>query len=123
MNLLLDTHIVLWWLNDDPKLIKPHREMISNSNNLCYISAATIWEISIKVKLGKLKISDNYSEELIREGFLELAVNWKHTLRVKELPLIHKDTFDRILIAQAQIENMTLLSVDDYVKQYDLPVL
>jgi len=123
VNILLDTHIVLWWLNDDPKLIDHHREIIANTDNLCYISAATIWKISIKVKLGKLKISDDYIDELQKEGFLELPVSWKHSNQVKELPLIHNDPFDRLLIAQAQVEELTLLSADKFTKQYDVRVL
>ncbi len=71
------------------------------------MSAATIREISIKAKLGKIKISDSYTDELEKEGFLELPISWKHSDRVKELPLIHRDPFDRLLIVQAQIEGMS----------------
>ncbi len=70
MNVLLDTHIALWWLADNPKLSEAHREIISNVENLCYFSAATIWEISIKSILGKLVIADAYIDVLRREGFL-----------------------------------------------------
>lgn len=123
MNILLDTHIVLWWLNNDEKLLETHREIISNTDNLSFISAATIWELSIKIKLGKLKIVDNYIDELQQESFFELPISWFHANQVKNLPLIHKDPFDRLLIAQAQIEEMTLLSVDQNIKQYDVRVL
>lgn len=122
MNILLDTHIVLWWLMDDENLPEMHRKIISNPNNFCYISAATIWEISIKSKLGKLKISKNYTDELVKEGFLKLPVNWQHSKGVRDLPFIHRDPFDRLLIAQAQIENLTLLTVDENIKKYKIDV-
>ena len=123
MNVLLDTHIALWWLADNPKLSEAHREIISNVENHCYISAATIWEISIKAILEKLVIADAYIDELRREGFLELVINWTHTRRVRELPLLHSDPFDRLLVAQAQIEEMILLSADENIKRYDVSVI
>lgn len=122
MDVLLDTHIVLWWLNDDIKLSDSHREIISNVNNLCYISTATIWEISIKSKLGKLKIAANYIDELKKEGFLELPINWVHSNQVIKLPLLHTDPFDRLLIAQSQIENITLLTIDKNIKKYKVKI-
>ena len=123
MNVLLDTHIVLWWLNDDSKLIDTHKEIITNTDNLCYVSAVTIWEISIKSKLGKLKISNNYIDELKKEGFLELQISWIHSNQVTKLPPIHTDPFDRLLIAQTQIEKLILLTVDDYIKKYEVKIL
>jgi PIN domain nuclease of toxin-antitoxin system len=123
MNALLDTHIALWWLADNPRLSEAHREIISNAENLCYVSAATIWEISIKSVLGKLVIADAYIDVLRRGGFLELPINWTHTQRVRELPLLHSDPFDRVLIAQAQIEEMILLSADENIKRYDVSVI
>ena len=123
MNVLLDTHVALWWLDDHPKLLPKYREIITDTNNLIYVSAATVWEINIKAGLGKLVISDTYLDVLRREGFLELDVNWSHAQRVGELPAIHSDPFDRLLIAQAQIEKLTFLSVDKFVRKYDLQVL
>ena len=123
MNVLLDTHILLWWLKEDKKLSSLHRNTISDSANVCFISAATIWEISIKSKLGKLKITDNYVSELREEGFLELPISWDHAARIKNLPLIHTDPFDRMLIAQAQIEELVLATVDERIKQYDVQVI
>ena len=123
MNIILDTHIILWWLNDDKELSVIHREIISNTDNLCYISAATIWEISIKTALDKLKISPGYISELKNEGFLQLNVNWLHCDFVRELPLIHKDPFDRLLIAQAKIEDMILLTNDNNIRKYDVKTL
>jgi len=123
MNLLLDTHIVLWWLKDDPLLSAKHKELLSNPEHVCFISAASIWEISIKSALGKLEIPDSYIEELKLEGFQELPIHWKHTGMVKYLPLHHRDPFDRLLIAQAKMEHLTLLTVDENVSLYDIETL
>lgn len=120
MDLLLDTHILLWWLDDNKQLSDNHRRMISENGNDCYISAATVWEISIKQKLGKLVISDNWLEEVRREGFLELAATWEHCSYTEKLPLFHNDPFDRLLIAQAILEQLTLISVDELIRRYDV---
>ena len=123
MNVLLDTRLILWWLNDDEKLIAEHRNIITTVENICFISAASIWEISIKQKLGKLQIPANYIEELKKEGFQELPVSWDHCSLVSVLPLIHRDPFDRLLIAQSKLENLTLISADEMIKQYDISVI
>ena len=122
MNLLLDTHIILWWLNDDQWLNSDHRVLIGDSENLCYISAASIWEISIKSRLGKLTIPSNYIDVLKEQGFQELPITWKHCGVLNTLPDIHRDPFDRMLIAQADLENMILLTVDENIKKYDINV-
>ena len=123
MNILLDTHIILWWLNDDESLKAEHRSLISNTDNLCYISAASIWEISIKSALGKLIIPSNYIKILKKEGFQELTIAWKHSEAVTELQTIHRDPFDRILIAQAQVEKFTLVTEDETIKKYNVRVI
>jgi PIN domain nuclease of toxin-antitoxin system len=123
MNLLLDTHVLLWWLGNSLQLPVNHRKLIGNPDNIVYVSAATIWEIEIKTKLGKLKIPSEYLNEIEKEGFIELPVTWLHSRGVSELPLIHRDPFDRLLIAQARAENLTLLSVDEFIGQYDVEVL
>jgi len=118
LNILLDTHMILWWLNNDPLLPEFSRNLISDSDTICFISSASIWEISIKSALGKLEIPDDYLEELRDEGFLELPIRWEHARMVKELPLHHHDPFDRILIAQSNREKLFLVTVDDEIKQY-----
>jgi PIN domain nuclease of toxin-antitoxin system len=123
MNLLIDTHIILWWLDDSPRLKAEYRKILTDTDNLCYVSAATIWEISIKTKLGKLDIPDNYLDTLKDEGFQELPVKWSHSRYVNYLPLIHRDPFDRLLVAQAKVEDLTLLSTDTYIRQYDIKVI
>ena len=120
MNLLLDTHVLLWWLDDSPLLPSHHRLAIENKDNLCIISSASIWEISIKSTIGKLDIPDNYLNLLKKQGFKELPVSWQHAETVRNLPMHHKDPFDRILIAQAMVEGLTFLSVDKIIRHYDV---
>lgn len=123
MNLLLDTHILLWWLDNNEKLPEKYLKVISNSNNICFISSATIWEISIKSALGKLEIPDNFTDILQDEGFSELPVSWKHAAMVRQLPFHHKDPFDRLIIAQTIVEDFTLLTVDKIIPQYGIKIL
>lgn len=123
MNVLLDTHIVLWWLDDDDRLGKGHRDVLKDKNHLCFVSAASIWEISIKMGLGKIEMPAHYLTVLKKQGFHELPVTWQHTHHVSSLPAYHKDPFDRLLIAQAQVESLVLLTVDDMVKSYPIQTL
>jgi PIN domain nuclease of toxin-antitoxin system len=123
MKVLLDTHAVIWWLADDPNLTETQRKAIQDKRNTCYISAATIWEISIKKGLGKLSIDPGYLDQLRSEGFVELAVSWKHSQAIQDLPLYHRDPFDRILVVQAQLEGMSLVSGDETIKKYDLTII
>jgi PIN domain nuclease of toxin-antitoxin system len=123
MNLLLDTHIILWWMDDNELLPEKYRLAISDKNNICFVSAATIWEISIKSAIGKLVIPDNYLEVLLDQNFKELLISWQHAGKVKYLPMFHNDPFDRLIIAQTIVEDLTLLSVDDIIPKYDVKIL
>lgn len=123
MKLLLDTHQVIWWLADDPNLTETQRKAIQDRRNTCFVSAATVWEISIKESLGKLSIDPGYLEQLRSEGFVELPVSWQHARAVHDLPPHHRDPFDRLLVAQARMEGMCLVSVDEHIKKYDLTVI
>lgn len=118
MHILLDTHLFIWWLKDDRHLSKKARSLITNADAV-YISSISIWEAVIKVQLGKLdaKISD-LVESIETEGFLELPLTTKQAAMVIELPLYHRDPFDRILIAQAISEPLHLLTADRTLKQY-----
>lgn len=120
MNLLVDTHVVLWWLADDPSLPARHRALISAPTNVCYVSSATVWEIAIKRALGKLTVPEGYVDELSGQGFIELPITWSHARRVSELPRHHSDPFDRLLIAQANEESLTILTVDDAFSRYEV---
>jgi len=111
---LLDTHALLWWLSDDPALTRTARKIIAETKNILIASAASAWEIAIKVRLGKLPtaadLAADFSGQLEREGFQLLAISAEHGIRAGLLPGPHKDPFDRMLIAQAQAENIPIIS-------------
>jgi PIN domain nuclease of toxin-antitoxin system len=123
VNLLLDTHIALWWLGDTPELPDAVREVVQDADNVVYISAATIWEIAIKRALGKLEVGDEYLTEIAEQGFVELPIRWQHAQRVEALPMLHRDPFDRLLIAQAQTLGLTLVTTDALIRKYSVSVL
>ncbi len=122
MNVLLDTHPIIWWLENNPKLSSEYRDIISDDSTLCFISSASIWKIEIKSSIGKLTIPPEYLEELRSEGFEKLPVSWDHCRLLSTLPLIHRDPFDRLLIAQAKWEKLVLLSLDENIRKYDVEV-
>jgi len=123
MNFLLDTHILLWFLENDSKLSNQVREVITNPENLIFVSAISAWEISIKQSLGKL-IAPSNLEEALRFSRLEvLEMKLVHGIKVADLPMYHKDPFDRMLIAQALVERLTIITVDEKFKLYDVPLL
>ena len=116
--ILLDTHVLLWWLIDSPKLGVTAREAIAAADNVVYVSAASIWEIAIKKSLGKLRAPDNFDHILEQEGFEELPVSVYHAEQAGGLPAHHREPFDRMLIAQAQAEGLLLLSQDKQISAY-----
>ena len=117
MSLLLDSNVLLWWLQDHPRLGKAAREMIVTSAAV-YVSAASTWEITIKSALGKLKVSFNLEEEISSNRFLPLAITFRHSIAAASLPRYHDDPFDRMLVAQATLESLTLLTSDARLKHY-----
>ncbi len=118
MRLLLDTHILLWALNDNPKLSGKARKLIENAAEV-YVSAATFWEMAIKVGVGKLAVDlDEIREYCLESGFVELPITLEHAIAVKDLEHHHKDPFDRLIIATALSEPMKLLTADPQVAQY-----
>ena len=116
-NLLLDSHIILWWLADDPRLSKRARRLITHADN-AYVSAATTWELALKASLGKLKMPEGFVETVEEEGFTHLPVEPEHAMAVRDLPWYHRDPFDRLLIAQAKVENLTLITAEKLLAQY-----
>lgn len=122
MNLLLDTHILLWWLSGNKRLPSAARKAIADSAR-AYVSAATVWEIAIKVALGKLEFRGDMAQQLALNNLLPLAVTLLHALTAGALPMHHSDPFDRMIIAQAKIESLTLLTHDARLRDYDVPVL
>jgi PIN domain nuclease of toxin-antitoxin system len=123
MNLLLDTHALLWWLDDSPTLSTEARAAIGDGNNVVYVSAASAWEISIKKALGKLDAPDNLEEALSANAFQALAISVAHALAVGALPSHHGDPFDRMLVAQARLEGLTLVTRDENTIKYGVGVL
>lgn len=116
--LLLDTHVFLWWLNDDPTLGEHARGEISNGHNHVYVSAATVWEISIKRALGKLRAPGDIEAVVEAERFIKLNISLRHGEQAGALPPFHRDPFDRMLIAQAQSDNLILVTADDQFEHY-----
>jgi len=124
VNLLLDTHALLWWLADDPKLSPKSHELIANPTNQVVVSAISGWEIGIKQALGKLDVDpERVLAEVQDNGFTLLNVNFKHGLAAGALPPHHRDPFDRMLIAQAQCEGLKLISIDGVFSDYDVDVI
>lgn len=127
MKYLLDTHTFLWWIADDQKLSQKVNDIIANPNNIIYISPASGHEIAIKSRIGKLKISKdpyNFIFRQIEENFFkELKISLLHTLSILKLPLVHRDPFDRLLIAQSITENIPILSSDTVFKDYKVKVI
>ncbi|KQN42677.1 twitching motility protein PilT [Pseudomonas sp. Leaf48] len=124
MRVLLDTHILLWTLCDDPRLSGKARKLIENAADV-YISAATFWELAIKIGLGKLNVDLEEIRQYCREsGFIELPVTSEHCIAVKDLEHHHRDPFARLLVATAMTEPMKLLTTDSSIARYtDLAVL
>ena len=127
MKLLLDTHAFLWWITDDPQLSAKARELISDSHNTLYWSAASSWEVSIKYALGRLPLPDTPEEflpvELGKNRVESLSVIDAHAFQAGRLPRHHADPFDRMLVAQAQIELLVILSNDRKLTHYDVDIL
>jgi PIN domain nuclease of toxin-antitoxin system len=123
VNLLLDTHILLWWLGDDPTLSTSARAAIADGEHLVFVSAASIWEIRIKEALGKLTIPANFQKVLEQQPFVALDITVEHAHTLATLPRHHRDPFDRMLVAQAVVENLTLVSRDGQIPKYPVRVL
>ena len=126
MKLLLDTHAFLWWITDDAQLSPKARELISDSNNTMYWSAASSWEVSIKYALGRLPLPETPEEflpaELGKNRIESLSVIDAHAFQAGRLPRRHGDPFDRMLVAQAQVESLAILSNDRKLIHYDVDI-
>lgn len=119
MSLLLDTHVLLWWLADDDSLTTEVKDVIDTEASV-YFSAVTVWEICIKQALGKLDPPGDLLEVLGRSGVAELPVRSTHAVEAGRLPMHHRDPFDRMLVAQARCEGLTLMTRDPQVRRYDV---
>ena len=127
MRLLLDTHTFLWWITDQPSLSDQARSLIGETGNEIFFSAASAWEIGIKTALGKLSLRSPLEEfipqQLALNAFQSLSVSVSHALRVAALPVIHRDPFDRLLVAQSQLENLPIISSDPLLPPYGVTVI
>ncbi len=123
MRLLLDSHVLLWALDGSTELKIDLKQRIQDVHNEVLVSAASVWEISIKYHLGKLDIPDNWVQFIGASGFSELSVTFAHALAAAALPRHHDDPFDRMLIAQAQIENLVLVTRDLEFAAYSVQIL
>lgn len=123
MNLLLDTHVLLWVFGGDPRLSADARRTIRDGRRVVYVSAVTAWEISIKKALGKLRAPQDYMDGLERYRFTPLDVTSEHALSVEHLPMHHRDPFDRMLIAQARFEKLALVTADERLTSYDVKIV
>jgi PIN domain nuclease of toxin-antitoxin system len=127
VRLLLDTQCWLWWFSQPERLSEEAIEQIANETNEVWFSVASVWEIGIKVAIGKLplpeQIDDYIFARMTQLGARTLEITASHALRASALPLIHRDPFDRMLIAQAQIEDMKLVSADSMFNQYEVDVI
>lgn len=123
MNLLLDTHCLLWWIGDDEQLSEEQLRAIASPRNTVFLSPVVLWEIRIKQSLGKLDIPRGFRRAVDNEQFAELPITHDHADRVGQLPPIHRDPFDRLLVAQAQAEDLILVTQDEQIRRYDVPCL
>ncbi len=124
MRLLLDTHIVLWWFTDNPALPRAAYQALAAPESDVFVSAATVWEIAIKRALGRLTFPIERIGEIFADaGFTPLPIDIHHAREAGALPALHQDPFDRMMIAQARCESMTLVSADATVNRYEVPSL
>jgi PIN domain nuclease of toxin-antitoxin system len=122
MRLLLDTHVLLWWLDDSAELSGDIKDLLDTEPGI-HLSAVTPWEIAIKQGLGKLEGPDDLAERARDSPFVALPITSGHGVRAGHLPAHHRDPFDRLLVAQAQIEGMTIVTRDKTIPLYEVPVL
>lgn len=122
MRLLLDTHVVLWWLADDSTLSDETKELLDRETE-CYVSSATLWEVTIKQARGKLLEPPDLAERIRDAEFQRLPIEYEHAITAGHLPTFHHDPFDRVLIAQAQREGLTLITRDAQIQKYDVETL
>jgi len=126
MNLLLDTHAFIWFINGDNQLPKKVIKLIEDSNNQCYLSIASIWEIAIKVSLGRLVLKSEFNhiqQLLIKNDFEILPIQFDHLISIQKLEFFHRDPFDRLIISQAIAEDFVIISKDKEFELYPVKVV
>jgi PIN domain nuclease of toxin-antitoxin system len=123
VKLLLDTHAALWWLADDARIGPDAERQVSDETNRVLLSAVVIWEVAIKRSLGRLQAPTDLASTLLAAGAQALAVTLDHAAAVEALPWHHRDPFDRLLVAQALTEGAAIVSQDDRLRPYGVPVV
>ena len=123
MNLLLDTHALLWWLSDEATLSEAARSAIADPENTVYLSAVVVWEMRIKQAIGKLDLPGDFEEVLDGQAFSKLPVTVEHAHATAGLPEVHRDPFDRMLVAQATVEKMAIVTRDRRIGDYGIDVV
>ncbi|MEK6581539.1 MAG: type II toxin-antitoxin system VapC family toxin [Nitrospirota bacterium] len=127
MRALLDTHTFIWWIMDDPKLPSYVRSIISDGDNELFFSAASCWEIAIKAQIGRIKLPSRpdifISEQLALNAVQTLPIQVSHALHVFNLPRLHRDPFDRMIIAQSQLEDLLVLTLDPLIAKYKIKTI
>jgi PIN domain nuclease of toxin-antitoxin system len=123
VKLLLDTHAALWWMADDERMGAAAATRLADGGNQVLLSAAIVWEVAIKRSLGKLEAPDGFAATLVSAGAVPLAVNLAHAAAVETLPWHHRDPFDRMLVAQADIEGAVIVSRDEALRAYGVPLV
>jgi PIN domain nuclease of toxin-antitoxin system len=122
VSLLLDTHVVLWWLVDDGALSEELKKRLDDEPDV-WVSAASVWEAAIKQSLGKIRVPGSLPDEIAQSGFRQLPITVEHAVAAGRLPLLHRDPFDRMLVAQARCEGLTLATRDSQIQRYDVDLL
>ena len=126
MNLLIDTHTFIWFLEGSDRLSENARKVIEDDGNVCYVSIASFWEMAVKVSIGKLEITvpfEKVNALAWNNGIEVLPIDFEHTKIVSQLPFHHKDPFDRIIIAQSMAENMPIITADGYFDLYTTNII
>ena len=122
MRLLLDTHVVLWWRQDSRHLKRAAKRAIAGAS-VVYVSAASVWEAVIKSSIGRLTLTDPFERHVDEASFEPLSITFSHAAEVGRLPPLHADPFDRMLIAQARVERLLLVTHDDRIARYEVDTL
>lgn len=120
---LIDTHVLIWWLEDSKKLSDVYRQIIENNDNNIEVSISSFYEIAIKVSIGKLGFDYDFKNLLEENNFALLNINFHHLKELTELPLHHKDPFDRMIISQAKYENLPILTSDQHFNLYEVTIV
>jgi PIN domain nuclease of toxin-antitoxin system len=123
VRLLADSHVLLWWLDGAQRLSEPVRDAFADPATELYLSAASIWELAVKQSVGKLEVDVDLGEHAREQGFTDLPVTFAHAAAVRDLPFHHRDPFDRMLVAQARVERLTLVTADSVIPLYDVAVM